>query len=98
LRSSLLRKALERRIGRPPLPPRLPPIGGALLIAARRAGWAADGAWIDRLAAALASHPDFNPTTKRTSSTKQGEQGDAWKDSTLDDRVRGAADRGAGTG
>lgn len=97
-RSPLLLAAVERRIGRPPLPPRLPPFGGALLHAARRAGWATDDAWIDRLAQAIARHPAFNPTTKRTSSTKQGEQGDAWKDSTLDDRVRGAADRGARSG
>jgi len=98
LRSPLLLKAVERRIGRPALPPRLPPIGGALLHAARRVGWAVDAGWIDRLATTLAGHTAFNPTTKRTSSTKQGEQGDAWKDSTLDDRVRGAADRGARTG
>lgn len=98
LRSPLLLAAVARRIGRPPLPPRLPPIGGALLHAARRAGWATDDTWIDRLAAVLAGHPAFNPTTKRTSSTKQGEQGDAWKDSTLDDRVRGAAARGARSG
>jgi N-acetylglucosamine kinase-like BadF-type ATPase len=97
-RSLLLLDAVARRIGRPPLPPRLPPIGGALLRAARRAGWAPNAGWIDRLAAAIADHPDFNPTTKRTSSTKQGEQGDAWKDSTLDDRVRGAADRGTRSG
>ena len=29
-------------LGRPPVPPRLPPIGGALLAAARLAGWPAD--------------------------------------------------------
>jgi N-acetylglucosamine kinase-like BadF-type ATPase len=98
LRSPLLLKAVARRIGRPPLPPRLPPVGGALLIAARRLGWAADDAWIARLGTVLAGHSAFNPTTKRTSSTKQGEQGDAWKDSTLDDRFRGAADRGARAG
>ena len=44
-----------------PVPPRLPPIGGALLRAAQRAGWPVDDAWIARLAAALASHPVSSP-------------------------------------
>ncbi len=43
------------RLGMPPEPPRLPPIGGALLRAARLSGWAADTAWIDRLALALST-------------------------------------------
>ena len=36
-----------------PQPPRLPPVGGALLRAARRAGWTVDDAWIERLNRAL---------------------------------------------
>jgi N-acetylglucosamine kinase-like BadF-type ATPase len=46
--------ALAERIGGPPLPPRLPPIGGALLYAARDLGWPIDNAWIERLAASIA--------------------------------------------
>lgn len=33
--------------------PRLPPVGGAALRAARLAGWAVDDAWVDRLGTAL---------------------------------------------
>ncbi|KQT65771.1 MULTISPECIES: N-acetylglucosamine kinase [unclassified Aureimonas] len=53
--------AVTRHLGRPPVPPRLPPVGGALLRAARRAGWAADDAWIDRLAAGLAARLASSP-------------------------------------
>jgi N-acetylglucosamine kinase-like BadF-type ATPase len=53
--SAPLREAVARRLGRPPKPPRLPPIGGALLAAAQHVGWAADAQWIDRLAASLAA-------------------------------------------
>jgi len=48
---SLLRE-LEKRIGRPPVPPRLPPIGGALLAAAQLLDWPVDEGWIGQLAAA----------------------------------------------
>ena len=44
-------------LGIAPIPPRLPPVGGALLRAAERAGWPVDDAWIDRLGAALVRHP-----------------------------------------
>ncbi|HVX81573.1 MAG TPA: BadF/BadG/BcrA/BcrD ATPase family protein [Devosiaceae bacterium] len=53
--SAPLREAVARHLGRPPKPPRLPPIGGALLAAAQHVGWAADAQWIDRLAASLAA-------------------------------------------
>lgn len=38
-----------------PVPPVLPPIGGAALLAARRAGWGPDAAWIARLAVSLSA-------------------------------------------
>jgi N-acetylglucosamine kinase-like BadF-type ATPase len=55
--SRLLRDAVARRLGRPPLPPRLPPIGGALLAAAQHLGWPVQAAWIDRLAASIEAGP-----------------------------------------
>lgn len=97
LKSPVLLAALESRVGRPPLPPRLPPIGGALLHAARQAGWTADNAWIDRLAASIAENAVFNPTINQTS-TRQGEQGNAWK-GFIDDDCAGEPPRGrTGTG
>lgn len=44
---------MAARLGTPPSVPRLPPVGGAALRAARLAGWAVDDAWVDRLGAAL---------------------------------------------
>lgn len=41
------------RLGTSPSSPRLPPVGGAALRAARLAGWAVDDAWADRLGTAL---------------------------------------------
>ncbi len=52
LQSPLLRKAIAEHCGTP-VPPRLPPIGGGLLSAARLAGWTVDTDWIDRLARTL---------------------------------------------
>lgn len=40
---------MTARLGSPPSSPRLPPVGGAALRAARLAGWAVDDAWVDRL-------------------------------------------------
>lgn len=48
--------AVTEHLGRDPDPPRLPPVGGALLRAAEQAGYVTDAAWIDRLAADLARH------------------------------------------
>lgn len=48
--------AVTRDLGCSPTSPRLPPVGGALLRAAERAGWTIDDAWIDRLAAGLEHH------------------------------------------
>ncbi|MEO6298854.1 MAG: BadF/BadG/BcrA/BcrD ATPase family protein [Paracoccaceae bacterium] len=47
---------VQNRIGTPPLVPRLPPVGGALLQAARTAGWAVGEDWIDTLASSLTSY------------------------------------------
>lgn len=53
-RSNVVRGAVTDAMGRPPLAPRLPPVGGALLVAARRAGWLVDDRFIATLAASLA--------------------------------------------
>jgi glucosamine kinase len=53
--SRVLREAVAARIGRPPRPPRLSPIGGALLAAAQLAGWTTDATWIERLSRSLQS-------------------------------------------
>lgn len=45
----IVRAELARLIGVEPKPGLLPPIGGAILDAARRAGWVADQSWISRL-------------------------------------------------
>ncbi len=44
---------LTRLMGRPSVPSQLPPVGGAVLDAAQRAGWPVDAAWIARLSKAL---------------------------------------------
>ena len=55
--SMVLRDMVAARVGRPPEPPRLPPVGGALLAAAKHLGWQINDAWIDRLAASLEALP-----------------------------------------
>ena len=50
--SRVLLDAVTERIGRPPVPPRFPPIGGALLAAAKILGWPIDAAFVERLAVA----------------------------------------------
>lgn len=47
---------LATRLGRSPVPPRLPPIGGALLRAAQDLDWPVDQAWIERLGASITEH------------------------------------------
>jgi len=49
-KSRLLQDALQRRIGRPPARPSLPPIGGALFAAAQLLDWPTDESWIERVA------------------------------------------------
>jgi len=51
LRSAGLLQALERRIGQPPVTPKLPPIGGALFAAAQLLDWPLDEGWIGHVAA-----------------------------------------------
>ena len=46
-------RALTDTMGCPPVPARLPPVGGAVLLAAQSAGWSTDDAFIARLAANL---------------------------------------------
>jgi N-acetylglucosamine kinase-like BadF-type ATPase len=55
--SPVLREAVASRIGSPPTPPRLPPIGGALLAAAQHLDWPVHQAWIERLAATIEATP-----------------------------------------
>jgi glucosamine kinase len=43
------------QVGCSPVPPRLPPIGGALLRAAANAGWSVDDGWIDHLSSSLST-------------------------------------------
>ncbi|MFE0018558.1 N-acetylglucosamine kinase [Mesorhizobium sp. NPDC059054] len=49
--SRSLLAAVERRIGSPPVRPKLPPIGGALLAAAQLLDWPVDDGWIAQIAA-----------------------------------------------
>ncbi len=51
--SASIKRGMIERLG-PPVAPYLPPVGGAILEAARRAGWATEAAWRQRLAASLA--------------------------------------------
>lgn len=51
LKSRILLTALGRRIGRPPVAPKLPPIGGALLVAAQLLDWPTDEGWFGQIAA-----------------------------------------------
>ncbi|MBL0931242.1 MAG: N-acetylglucosamine kinase [Alphaproteobacteria bacterium] len=57
--SPALKAAMTARLGKP-MPPALPPIGGALWRAAKLDGWPIDAAWIARLAASLA---EFKPAS-----------------------------------
>jgi N-acetylglucosamine kinase-like BadF-type ATPase len=48
-----LRAALSARIGTPPVAPALPPVGGALVVAAGLLGWPRGTEWIETLAASM---------------------------------------------
>jgi glucosamine kinase len=62
--STVLRDAVAARIGRQPVAPRLPPIGGALLAAAQLAGWPTGKSWIESLAASLRDALDVQNQTQ----------------------------------
>ena len=49
--SHFLLDALERHIGSPPVQPKLPPIGGALLVAAQRLDWPLEEGWFGQITA-----------------------------------------------
>ena len=52
-RDPVIRAEVARLVGADPAPGLLPPVGGAVLDAARRAGWSVDLPWIKRLGAEL---------------------------------------------
>lgn len=56
--SARLRAGVAALVGTPFAEPVLPPLGGALLCAARDAGWTIDAAWLKRLKASLAVRMD----------------------------------------
>ncbi|HHS81935.1 MAG TPA: hypothetical protein ENJ68_00310, partial [Devosia sp.] len=70
-RSSTVSRHLARRVGTPPSPLRLPPLGGALLHAARNAGWFSpfgrtENSWIEALVSAFSAsfpHQTVVPAT-----------------------------------
>lgn len=53
LQDATVLQELTQKMGHAPIPPRLPPVAGAVLAAARRAGWAVNAAFIDRLATTI---------------------------------------------
>lgn len=56
-RSPALVAQVTRALGRPPLAPRLPPLGGALLLAAEGAGIATGDSFLDNIARGLSAAP-----------------------------------------
>lgn len=58
--SAVLLEALEKRIGTAATAPKLPPIGGALLVAAQTLGWSRDEDWLEHTAAS--SHAAMTQT------------------------------------
>jgi N-acetylglucosamine kinase-like BadF-type ATPase len=59
--SAPLRLAVIDRVGRPPTEPRLPPVGGALLAAARHIGWRTDDGFVAELASSIKTVPARSP-------------------------------------
>jgi glucosamine kinase len=69
-----LRAALVHQMQSDPVPPRLPPVGGAVLLAAKTAGWAVDERFITALQAGLAAHAEvFNRPGPTNSKPKAGQ-------------------------
>lgn len=67
LTNRYLLTVVAEHIGRSPVEPRLPPIGGALLVAAKKADWPTNDAWIDTLRQTLSDvrsgQSHLQPTT-----------------------------------
>jgi glucosamine kinase len=61
MQDATLSAALTTAMGSAPQPERLPPVGGAVLAAARHAGWPVDTHFIGQLAAALNIMPPARP-------------------------------------
>ncbi|MQT15343.1 N-acetylglucosamine kinase [Segnochrobactrum spirostomi] len=61
MRSRHVRDRLTTRLGSPPIPPHLPPVGGALIGAARHLAWPADRTWCERLALSLSDVTTTSP-------------------------------------
>lgn len=57
----VLRQTVAAQIGSEPVRPGLPPVGGALLLAARTAGWTVDAKFTQRLNASLTSKIPLQP-------------------------------------
>ena len=64
--SGPLLAAVTRRIGRPPVAPKLPPIGGALLAAAQHLSWPITPDVVEQLSAALRREPAKTPDLQLT--------------------------------
>lgn len=60
-----LRRAVTAELGTQPVPPRLPPVGGAVLSAAKAAGWTVDETFIEKLARSLSSESAREPTNQQ---------------------------------
>jgi glucosamine kinase len=58
--------ALSAKMGNAPQPARLPPVGGAVLAAARHAGWAVDARFVGRLAVSLNNMQPARPMAPAT--------------------------------
>lgn len=56
-----LRQSVAAQMGTAPIAPRLPPVGGAVLVAARNAGWTTDAGFIQRLNASLTQQVFLQP-------------------------------------
>ena len=61
MHSPILLTALTTLLHQAPLPPRLPPLGGAALRAAQLAGWTCGPDWISTLAHSLRAHAPTQP-------------------------------------
>jgi len=63
--SQIVLERVTEKLDCAPVPPRLPPVGGAIMRAASRAGWAINEVWLNRLAATLASAVESTGKAKK---------------------------------